>query len=266
MKIILMSSAMGDSDWSMPVFEAIRANGHEVAAVYTRPESSAEIWANKHSIPVFVPKNFRAAEDVVAFQNLNADIALVAAYGVILPAAVLSAPKMGCINLHPSLLPKYRGASPFVSAIMNGDTESGVCLIKMGEGLDDGDIFICRKMSIGKDEQKSELKKRISEISTEMVLEYLSAPEKFPGVKQIGEPTMTRKITKEMLVADFSDPVRMHNMVRAYPVRARHSGVDLKITETRLNDGKLEVLRVHPAGKKEMDFSAFINGHKGSWE
>lgn len=266
MKVILMSSGMGDSDWSLSVFESVLAAGHAIAAVYTTPNSPLIKWAGQFGLRVFTPKNFKDNLDVELFQSLNADVAIVAAYGVILPIEILNAPRLGCVNLHPSLLPKYRGASPYTSAIINGDTETGVCLMKMGVGLDDGDIFVCKKMSIGENETNSELKQRISEISTEIILDFLNAPDKFTATPQVGEPTMTKKTTKDMLVADFSNPVKMHNLVRAYPVRARHSGTDLKITKTRIVDGKIEVLRVHPAGKKEMDFSAFLNGHKGDWE
>jgi methionyl-tRNA formyltransferase len=139
--------------------------------------------------------------------------------------------------------------------------------MQMGVGMDDGPILNCIKMAIDPNDKKTDVKKKISDISINLILPFLDNPEKFPPIEQAGVPTFTKKITKEMLVADFNNPAMMHNLVRAYPVRARYAGVDLKITETRLNDdGELEVLRVHPSGKKEMDFKSFLNGHRGDWE
>jgi methionyl-tRNA formyltransferase len=268
---------MGSSDLSVAVFDTVRRAGHNIIALYTRAPAPSgrghkltptetEIWGNENNIPVLTPRNFKDAEDVVKFKSFNADVALVVAYGVILPDEILSAPKLGCINIHPSLLPKYRGPSPIASAIINGDTETGVCLMKLDSGVDTGDVLSCEKMEISNDETLSELTDRIKTVASKIANEYLAKPDLFTARPQTGTPSMTTKITKEILRADFTNPTKTHNLVRAYSVRARFGGTDVKITKTKLTNGVLEVLRLTPSGGKEMDMKSFLNGHSGNWE
>jgi methionyl-tRNA formyltransferase len=171
-----------------------------------------------------------------------------------------------CINIHPSLLPKYRGPSPIRSAIYNGDTKSGVCLMDVISEMDAGDIRMCREFDIGENETNDDIESRVSKIGSDMLVTYLANPSLYPPVPQKEGATFTRKFTGSDEVIDWSRPVLdIHNLVRALGAgRTKINGIDVKILETRIKDGKLEILRVHPAGKKPMEWRAFVNGLHGA--
>jgi len=243
------------------------------------------------------------------------DAIVVASYGVILRDNVLNAARLGCINIHPSALPKYRGPSPMATAIYNGDRESAVCLMRVVAAVDSGDVFMRRPFSIGENDTNGTIEKRVGEMSAEMLSEFLAAPEKFPPMPQVGEPTYTRKFTGDDEKIDWSKtPEQIHNQIRAIGGRTKINGIDVKILETRLppvggeyprlrggggassekkNDIKVEnknlseeapprrpsddtpplrggdasslqILRLQPAGKKPMEWKAFINGLRGA--
>ncbi len=181
MKIIFM----GSPDFAVPALEGIvRAGIDEVIAVYTQPPKPAgrgqketktpvhEI-ALKHSIPIYTPKNFKAESDVEAFENLAADIAVVAAYGLLLPRSILKAPKYGCINIHPSLLPRWRGAAPIHRTIMAGDTQTGVAIMQMDEGLDTGDVIVMQKVDVDPFETTKTLHDKLSKIGADILLKVI---------------------------------------------------------------------------------------------
>jgi methionyl-tRNA formyltransferase len=140
---------MGTPPFAVPTLDALHAAGHDIAAVYTQPPrpaqrgkrvqlSAVHDWAEAHALPVRTPASLRGAEAQAEFATLNADIAVVAAYGLILPQAVLDAPTHGCLNVHGSILPRWRGAAPVQRAILAGDTETGVTIMQMDVGLDTG--------------------------------------------------------------------------------------------------------------------------------
>lgn len=144
---------MGSPDFSVPVLDALVAAGHDIAAVYCQPPRPAGRGKKDRPTPVHAraldlglevrhPKNFKADEDRAAFADLNADIAVVVAYGLILPQAILDAPTHGCLNIHASLLPRWRGAAPIHRAIMAGDAETGICIMQMEAGLDTGPVLL----------------------------------------------------------------------------------------------------------------------------
>ena len=259
MNIVLM----GTNDWVVPVFDKI-VDTHKIIAVFTRApkpagrkmelqKSPVHIWAEEHNLPIYTNIND---------YNFKPDYVVVASYGVILRDNVLgSAP---VINIHPSLLPKYRGPSPMLSALKNGDTETGVCLMKVTNEVDAGDIYMMEKIEIGENDTNEILQKKVSEVSAEMLSEYLKNPEKYPGRPQVGTPTHCHKFTKEDTIIDWSkSPVEIHNLIRSIGGRTKITDNDVKILKTRINaDGKLEILRVHPAGKKPMSWADFLNGHK----
>src|SRR5205807_5129019 len=150
---------MGTPDFAVPALLELVAHGHEVAAVYTRAAkpggrgmklqlSPVEQEARRLGLPVLTPKTLRTAEAFEEFRALQADAAVVVAYGMILPQAILDAPKFGCFNLHASLLPRWRGAAPINRAIMAGDAESGVMVMKMDVGLDTGDVAMAERLTI----------------------------------------------------------------------------------------------------------------------
>jgi methionyl-tRNA formyltransferase len=186
----------------------------------------------------------------------------VVSYGVILRDNVLSfAP---CINIHPSDLPKYRGPSPMITPIYNGDSESAVCLMNLSAEIDSGDILMRQKFEIGENETLAEIESKVSEISAPMVLEYLRESEKYPPIPQTGTPSFTRKFTSADEIIDWSrSPKQIHDQVRSIGGRTKINGIDVKIIETKITDGKLEILRIQPAGKKPMGWKDFVNGLRG---
>ena len=238
-KIILM----GSMDYGVPIFGAI-ANAYDVVAVFTRAPKPAgrkniltktpvHVWAEERGIPVFT--NINKIEEAE-----RPDYIIVAFYGVILRDNVLNyAP---CLCIHPSLLPKYRGPSPIREAIMNGDSESGVCVMKMAAEVDAGDIFMCEKFPIGENETTLDVRKRVSEITGPMVLKYLENPDAYPPAPQIGAPTFTKKITSESLIIDWKKtPLEIHNQIRAIGGRAVINGIDVRIIKTKIENGELRL-------------------------
>ncbi|MBO4480009.1 MAG: methionyl-tRNA formyltransferase [Alphaproteobacteria bacterium] len=261
MKVILM----GTPDFVVPMFDAI-SESHDVIAVFTRgpkpvgrkhviTKSPVHIWAESKNIPVYhKPGEY----------NFKPDMVFVAAYGAILHKNVLnSAP---CINLHPSLLPLYRGPSPIKTAILNGDTESGVCLMRMTEELDAGDILMCQKFNIEIDDTNEVIEKHVSEIGSKMILEYMKNPNKYPPIKQSGKIVYTAKIGVYDEIIDWEkSPIEIHNLVRALGAgRTKINGIDVKILKTKMNGDTLEIVKIQPAGKKPMDWKSFVNGLRGA--
>src|SRR5262252_3164038 len=150
---------MGTPDFSVPTLVELVSHGHEIAAVYTRAPkpggrgmklqaTPVELQARRLGIPVLTPKTLKTPEALEEFRAHGADAAVVVAYGMILPQAILDAPKLGCFNLHASLLPRWRGAAPINRAIMAGDAETGVMVMKMDIGLDSGDVAMAERLSI----------------------------------------------------------------------------------------------------------------------
>ncbi|NQW00848.1 MAG: methionyl-tRNA formyltransferase [Rhodospirillales bacterium] len=175
---------MGTPDFSVPVLERLIAAGHDIVCVYSQPPRPAgrgqkqtptpvHACAERHGIEVRTPKSF-AADDVRRdFLSLNADAAVVVAYGLILPKLVLAGPRLGCINIHASLLPRWRGAAPIQRAIMAGDTQSGITIMQMDEGLDTGDILAMEKIELPPDITATELHDQLSTIGADLIVATL---------------------------------------------------------------------------------------------
>ena len=256
---------MGTPDFVVPTFDVI-ANNHDVVAVFTRgpkpvgrkhviTKSPVHMWAESRNIPVYhKPSEY----------NFSPDMVIVFAYGAILRDNVLnSAP---CVNIHPSLLPKYRGPSPIRTAIRNGDIESGVCLMKMIPELDAGDILMCRKFNIDIDDTNETVEDKVSKISADMIIEYMNAPEKFIPKPQDGKIIYTAKTGVYDEIIDWKkSPIEIHNLVRAYGCgRTKINGTDIKILKTKMNGDKLEILTIQPVGRRPMDWKSFVNGLRGA--
>lgn len=268
MKLILM----GTSDFVVPIFDRV-ADAHEIMAVFTRgpkpvgrkqiiTKSPVHIWADSRGIKVFTNINDFDTEEIKK-QKSEIDYILVISYGVILRENVLDFAK--CINIHPSDLPKYRGPSPIISAIYNGDVDSAVCLMNLSSAVDAGDVLMRKKFGIGENETLVDTESQVSEIATSMVLEYLCAPEKYPPVPQSGQPSWTRKFTGADEIIDWArTPKQIHDQIRSIGGRTKINGMDVKILETKIADGKLEILRIQPAGKKPMAWKDFMNGLRGA--
>lgn len=203
MRIIVM----GSSAFTLPALKKL-INFHDVVAVYTRQSKPAgrgmklrptliENYAQKHNIPVFTPKNFKTSEDIETFKNLNADMAVVAAYGIILPRIILDAPKYGCINIHGSLLPRWRGAAPIHRAIMAGDHETGVAIMQMSEGLDEGDVFKMASVPINLEDTTGKLHDKLADMGADLL---------FNVIKDIANKT-AKPIPQDNNLANYADKI-----------------------------------------------------------
>ena len=209
---------MGTPDFSVPVLNAIVAAGHEVVAVYTQPprpagrgmevvKSPVQNAAEARGLPVFSPVNFKDEEARAAFRAHNADAAVVVAYGLILPSAVLAAPKLGCFNVHASLLPRWRGAAPIQRAIMAGDAATGVMVMAMEKGLDTGPVCLTHELAIGPDLTAGELHDQLSVAGAGLMAKALGLLETgaLPSVAQSDEGvTYAAKIDKSETKIDFN--------------------------------------------------------------
>src|SRR5690348_11860703 len=178
---------MGTPDFAVPALEALIAAGHEAACVYCQPPrpagrghrvqpSPVQARAEALGIPVRYPKTLRDPAAQAEFAALNLDAAVVAAYGLILPAPVLRAPRLGCVNIHASLLPRWRGAAPIQRALLAGDAETGVTIIQMDEGLDTGPMLIREAVPILPRDTAASLRARLAALGARLIVEALSHP------------------------------------------------------------------------------------------
>ena len=220
---------MGTPDFAVPTLSEILGQGHEVVAVYTRAPKPAgrgmdeqktpvHRLADRFAIPVFTPRTLRDAAAQADFASLGADVAVVVAYGLILPKAVLDAPALGCLNLHGSLLPRWRGAAPIQRAIMAGDAETGVMVMQMDEGLDTGPVAMVERIAITPDMTTQELHDRMAVLGADLMVRALGALERGTlGFSPQGEAGVTyaAKIDKAEARIDWSRPAaEVHNTVR----------------------------------------------------
>jgi len=213
---------MGTPDFSVPVLDAIVASGHSVIAAYSQPprpagRGMAEVKSPVHrraealGIPVRTPTNFKSEEDRAAFAALNADAAVVVAYGLLLPKAVLDAPRLGCFNVHASKLPRWRGAAPIQRAIMAGDTVTAVNIMRMEQGLDTGPVCLGRDVPIPPDMTAGELHDALSKLGAELMVEALAKLEA-GALECVSQPsegaTYAAKIDKGETRIAFSRPAK----------------------------------------------------------
>ncbi len=298
MKIVYM----GTPDFAVPALEKLAAcEKHEVAAVYTQPDKpqgrkmiltppDVKVCAERLGIPVLQPASMKSDEAYDSLKELNPDVVVVAAYGQILPKRVLDIPRLGCVNIHGSLLPKYRGAAPIQQAVLDGEAVTGVTTMLMDVGLDTGDILLKAETPIGENETAGELFDRLAQLGGELILKTLDKLEKgeiTPQKQDESLATHTSKIDKSYCPIDFSKPAReVHNKVRGlYPwpvATAVICGKRVRIHATRLNEksgkagtvlsvkplliacgeGSVELVTIQPEGKKPMTAEAFLAGHK----
>ncbi|HAW48018.1 MAG TPA: methionyl-tRNA formyltransferase [Roseovarius sp.] len=209
---------MGTPGFSVPVLDALVAAGHEVAAVYCQPPrpagrgkkarpSPVQARADALGLPVRHPASLKGANEQAEFAALGADVAVVVAYGLILPQAVLDAPHFGCLNIHASLLPRWRGAAPIQRAIMAGDAETGVCIMRMEAGLDTGPVLLRERLAIGSQETAGGLHDRLSALGARLIVEALG---RLDGLEPEPQPedgiTYAAKIDKAEARVDWSRP------------------------------------------------------------
>lgn len=291
---------MGTPDFAVPALEKLAA-AHEVAAVFTQPDKpvgrkqiltppDVKVCAQRLHLPVCQPVSMKTEEALALLKSFSPDVLVVAAYGQILPKAVLEVPRLGCVNIHGSLLPKYRGAAPIQQAVLNGDAVTGVTTMLMDVGLDTGDILLTKETPVGENETSAELFDRLALLGGELILETLAALENgtvTPRKQDESLASHTSKIDKSLCPVDFSRPARViHNQIRglySWPIAtAQIGGKRVKIHKARIaqgsgkpgvvlsvkplviacGEGAIEILELQPEGKKKMTAEAFAAGHQ----
>lgn len=221
----------GTPEFTLPCLDALSKSSHHLIAVYTQPDrpagrgrklqpSAVKNWALSQQIPVYQPENFRSDEAVTTLASLKPDVMVVIAYGLILPRKVLAIPHFGCINVHASLLPRWRGASPIQHAILHGDTETGVTIMQMDAGMDTGDKLAEAHCPIFPDDTAEILHDRLALLAAEPLLSTLNALElgqAEPEIQNNAKATYASKINKEDALIDWNKMAyEIHNQIRAY--------------------------------------------------
>ena len=244
---------MGTPDFSVPILLQIAAQ-HEIAAVYTQPprpagrgkadrKSAVQVFAEKLSIPVRYPTSLRSEEVQHEFVALRSEIAVVVAYGLILPEAVLAAPMLGCLNIHASLLPRWRGAAPIHRAILAGDRQTGVCIMKMEAGLDTGPVLLREALAIGPEETTAELHDRLSALGARLIVQALDQLSDLVPKPQPDEGiTYAAKIDKGEARIDWTrSAIEVDRQIRGlspFPgAWCEAGGERLKLLRSRLDEG-----------------------------
>ncbi len=295
---------MGTPEFSVPCLERLIADGEEVVGVFTQPDkpkgrgyelafSEVKQCALKHNIPVFQPKSMRDGEALKIFEELQPELSVVVAYGKILPAEILYYPKYNSINIHASLLPKYRGAAPIQWSILNGENKTGVTSMLMNEGIDTGDMLLRKETEITENMTAGELHDILSSLGADVLSDTVKALKnnELKPVKQTDDESCYALIlTKELCPVDFTKPAsEVHNKIRGlspWPVAtAELCGKKIKIHSSALSgcsnekagtvvssdnyitvvcgDNRcIDILSLQLEGKKRMDAKAFLSGHK----
>ena len=293
---------MGTPDFAVPTLQALIDEGHEIRAVYTQPprpagrgqkerRSAVHQVAEANHLPVRVPSRLGPHEVQDEFAAFEADAAIVAAYGLLLPKALLALPKLGCVNLHASLLPKWRGAAPIQWAILSGDTETGVCAIMMEEGLDTGPVLACEKTGIGPMTTAGDLHDKLSSLGAPLMLKALAGLADGtlePTAQPDRGVTRAPKIKPDDSRLDWRrSAIELDRLVRAMtPVPGawfEHEGARIKVTlavatdnaekadpgtvtdeelTVRCGEGALRLLRLQRAGRKPMSATNFLRGYQ----
>lgn len=258
---------MGTPDFAVPCLQALIDNGENVQAVFTQPDKPkgrgykmlpppVKSLALTYNIPVYQPLSLKKGEDAEnalnILKDLSPDLIIVVAYGKILPKEILELPKYYCINVHASLLPRYRGAAPIQWCVLNGEKETGVTTMLMAEGLDTGDMLLKESVAIGDDETASELHDRLSAVGAELLIKTISAVKVGTITREKQENSLSNyasMITKDMCPIDFSLPAQqIHNKIRG--LSASPCAV------TMLNGKRLKIFKSTMSDKKKYDLAA----------
>lgn len=293
----------GTPEFSVPVLEALFRSQHRVVAVYTQPDRPAgrgrqlaaspiKRVALAHGVQVEQPPSLKDAAAVGRLASFSADLMVVVAYGLLLPQRVLDTPRLGCLNVHASLLPRWRGAAPIQRAILAGDSESGVTIMQMEAGLDTGPMLLKRSTPIAERETSATLHDRLAELGAQALLDALASLQTIvPEVQPEAGATYAAKIRKEEARIDWSRPaIEIDRMVRAFdpwPVaETRWNGQQLRVWDALPRDaqraatpgqvlactndgvdvatgaGILRLKRVQLAGRSAMSAGEFLNAHR----
>lgn len=296
MKVVFM----GTPDFAVSCLEGVINAGHEVCAVFTQPDKprgrkmvmtppDVKVCALEHNLTVYQPVTLKDGEAFKIIEELAPDVIVVAAYGKILPKEIIDYPKYGCINVHGSILPKYRGAAPIQWSVINGDKETGITTMQMNEGLDTGDILLVEKTEITIDDTAESVFDKLAKIGADLIVKTLDYAQKgllVPVKQDESMATYASMLDKNISEIDFSkSALEVHNLVRglySWPIAHTYlNGKKLKIFKTSVSplSGKvgevlslspltigcgeksIEVLELQLEGKKRMDYKSFLMGY-----
>ena len=286
---------MDTPEFSVPSLEALAAAGHEIASVYSQPPrpagrgqkdrpSPVHLRAEALGLPVRHPRTLRTPEAQTEFAALDADIAVVVAYGLILPQPVLDAPRHGCLNIHASLLPRWRGAAPIHRAVLAGDAETGVCIMQMEEGLDTGPVLLRAATPIGPTDTTGDLHDRLAALGAALIAEALDRlPDLVPEPQPEAGVTYAAKIDKAEAAVDWTRPAdeidRLIRGLSPFPgAWTTLGGRRLKLLRSCLAEGQgapgevlrdlaiacgagaVDILEVQAEGRARQDAQSFLRG------
>ena len=297
---------MGTPDFALFSLKAINESRHDVIGVVTQPDKPkgrgytltpppVKVYATEHNIPVYQPNTLKGEEFAELLSSLDPDIIVVVAYGKILPKNVLDYPKFGCINVHGSLLPEYRGAAPMQRAIIDGKAQTGITTMYMAEGLDTGDMLLKDTVTIEESDNFEDIHDKLGECGASLIIKTLDALDNGTVVRIPQDESLSSyaaKITKEDCALDFSSDARtLHNLIRGLspiPLSFTHApdGKILKVIAAEVvsedgnkvaagqviglddgicvacGSGIIRITKVLPEGKSRMNASDFIRGRK----
>lgn len=297
---------MGTPDFAVGALEAIIAAGHNIQLVVTQPDKAqgrskelkppaVKVCAMEHNLPVFQPERIKKEEAVAVLKQYEADLYVVAAFGQILSRAILDLPKFGCVNIHASLLPKYRGAAPIQWAVIDGVEKTGITIQQMNEGVDTGDILLQKEYCLAKDETGASLFDRLCDLGAEAIVEAIAKIEEgsiVPVKQNEAEATYAKMLTKAMGEIDFSkEAVVIERLIRglnSWPsAYTYYKGKSMKIWRAEVVSNEadeakagtviakdkesftiacekdaLRVLEIQPEGKRRMSVKDFMLGCK----
>lgn len=289
---------MGTPDYALPSLEALSASHHQLEIIWTKQENKAgrgqkiqksavSLWAKKNNIACRECKNLRDPEELEIFRSLNLDACIVVSFGIILPKEFLEATKLGCLNLHPSLLPKWRGAAPIERAILAGDKKTGITIMLLAQGIDDGDILFQQEVEIGAMNAGS-LKNLTANQGAKLLLsslELFSEGKIKPRPQNDSEATMAEKISREDRKIDWQKPAQyLLNQIRALSPKPApyfyYNGKQIKLLEAEIikkqgragevldesqaiiacGTDSLKLLTLQREGKNSMPAASFLHG------
>jgi len=283
---------MGTADFSVSALKALLSAGHEVIAVYSQPPrpagrgkkerlSPVHEFATKIGIPVYTPDNFKGKDERQKFKNLDLDVAVVVAYGLILPQEILDGPKYGCLNIHASLLPRWRGAAPIQRALMAGDAETGIGIMQMEAGLDTGPVLLEKRLPISADDTAASLHDKLSILGAKAILDALENLKERKATAQPAEGiSYAKKIDKAEAKINWDKSAEelknhIHGLSPFPGAWTDKFGGRVKILEAEViqnseanvplliecgHNSFLSLKRVQRAGKAQMNAHDFANG------
>ena len=269
---------MGTPDFAVPSLEALK-DKVDLIAVITQPDrpkgrghklmpSPVKTWALDNSIQVLQPEKIKTEEATEQLEHLKPDLIVVVAFGQILSKRILDLPKYGCINVHASLLPRYRGAAPIEWSLINGESKTGVTTMMMDVGLDTGDMLIKKEVDITEDMILPELKDKLMQLGAEALIETIDRLIDGTLERHKQDDSISNyapMLTKETGLIDWNKSAReIHNLVRglyggAYTVI---DGLKYKIWRTQIVDDKIEILEIQAPNSKRLSFADYLRGHK----